>query len=265
MSKRKKRRFIIAGIIAVLLLLCFTGWKISLGRGTAIEIPVDKDTTCVYWGSFPEYKILDRIWCEEKLGDSGITIGEEGDFLCCVCSVIAAAGENYFITPDKVNALLCELYGYSKHGDIKKDVLKAIAENVTYHYFIDAALENSEESKDLNDPPVAFDIVKVKKGGDFRWIVLEGFSNDGKDYRCMDPRETTETCLADYGSRVYEWYTVGKLQDGVNIEKKESVLKRIGEIENRKRKRFIIVGEFVLLIVSWIIGRKIDHYMKQKG
>lgn len=236
MSKRKKRRFIIAGIIAVLLLLCFTGWKISHGRGTAIEIPVDKDTTCVYWGSFPEYKILDRIWCEEKLGDSGITIGEEGDFLCCVCSVIAAAGENYFI-----------------------------AENVTYHYFIDPALENSEESKDLNDPPVAFDIVKVKKGGDFRWIVLEGFSNDGKDYRCMDPRETTETCLADYGSRVYEWYTVGKLQDGVNIEKKESVLKRIGEIENRKRKRFIIVGEFVLLIVSWIIGRKIDHYMKQKG
>ena len=97
MSKRKKRRFIIAGIIAVLLLLCFTGWKISHGRGTAIEIPVDKDTTCVYWGSFPEYKILDRIWCEEKLGDSGITIGEEGDFLCCVCSVIAAAGENYFI------------------------------------------------------------------------------------------------------------------------------------------------------------------------
>lgn len=143
--------------------------------------------------------------------------------------------------------------------------MKAIAENVTYHYFIDPALENSEESKDLNDPPVAFDIVKVKKGGDFRWIVLEGFSNDGKDYRCMDPRETTETCLADYGSRVYEWYTVGKLQDGVNIEKKESVLKRIGEIENRKRKRFIIVGEFVLLIVSWIIGRKIDHYMKQKG
>lgn len=265
MTKGKKRRYIIPGIIIVLLLLCFTGWEISHSQGTAIEIPVDKDTTCVYWGSFPEYKIFDKIWSEEKLGDSGNTVKEKGDFLCCVCSVIAAAGEDYFITPDKFNVLLCELNGYSKCGDIKKDVLKAIAENVTYHYVIDPALENHEESKDLNDPPVAFDIVKVKKGSDYRWIVIEGFSDDGKDYRCMDPKEKTETCLSDYGSRVYEWYTIGRLQDGVNIDKKESVLERIEEIEKRKRKIFVIVGTILFLAVSWIIGRKVDQYKKQKG
>ena len=45
---------------------------------------------------------------------------------------MAAAEKNDDSTPDKVNALLCELEGYDKDGDMKKDVLKAIAENVKY-------------------------------------------------------------------------------------------------------------------------------------
>ena len=197
------------------------------------------------------------------MGDSGWTIGEKGDFLCCVCSVMAAAGKNGDSTPDKINAIMCEVEGYGKNGDIKKDVLEAIAENVKYHNSIDPALKDNRVVKSTDDPNSAFDIVKVKKGDDYRWVVIKGIY--GKDYWCMDPKEEKESYLSDYGSRVYEWYTIGSLQDGVNVNKKESVLERIGEIENRKRKKFIIVGLFVLLIVSWIIGRKIDHSIKQKG
>lgn len=267
MSKRKKRRFIITGIIVALLHLCFTGWKISQyivhSQGVDIEFPNSKYMITYSDYGFPRYKVFDKNWSEDRLGDSGWTIGEKGDFLCCVCSVMAAAGKNGDSTPDKINAIMCEVEGYGKNGDIKKDVLEAIAENVKYHNSIDPALKDNRVVKSTDDPNSAFDIVKVKKGDDYRWVVIKGIY--GKDYWCMDPKEEKESYLSDYGSRVYEWYTIGSLQDGVNVNKKESVLERIGEIENRKRKRFIIVGEFVLLIVSWIIGRKIDHYMKQKG
>ena len=51
--------------------------------------------------------------------------------------------------------------------------------------------------------------------------MIKGFSKDGNDYRCMDPREEEETVLSDYGSRVYDWYTVGKMREEVDLDKKE--------------------------------------------
>ena len=254
-------------IIAVLLLLCLVGWKISqyiiYDRGTEIEIPKKNYIVTYSDYGFPKYKVFDENWSGERLGDSGWTIGEKGDFLCCVCSVMAAVGKNDDSTPDKVNAILCEVGGYGTDGGIKGDVLEAIAENVTYHNFIDSALEDDQVVKSTDDPDTAFDIVKVKKGDEYRWIVIKGIY--GKDYWCMDPKEDKDSYLSDYGNRVYEWYTIGRLQDGVNIDKKESVLEKIEEIEKRKRKIFVIVGTILFLAVSWIIGRKVDQYKKQKG
>lgn len=196
--KKKKRMIRIAGLSAAFLLLCHAGWEISQyilhSRGTVVEYPgvEDESDSSVYSDyGFPPYKVSDETWSGEKLGDSGWTIGEKGDFLCCVCSVMEASGLNGDITPDKVNALLCELGGYDKDGEVKKGVLKAVAENVKYHNFINPGLGDDKVVRSTADPGTAYDIVRVKKGDDYRWVVIMGIY--GKDYWCMDPREKEDT------------------------------------------------------------------------
>lgn len=241
--KKKVRVKKIFGLSVACLFLCCVGWKISQyiihSQGVVIGFPEGQDETYSEYG-FPHYKVFDKNWSEKKLGNSDSTIGEKGDFLCCVCSVMVAAGKNGESTPDRVNALLCELDGYAKNGEIKKSVLKRMTENVKYHNFINASLEDNQVVKSTDDPNTAFDIVKVKKGNDYRWVVIKGIL--GNDYWCMDPKEEKDTSLSDYESRIYEWYTVGKLKDNVNLENTEIEEDSLQDII-RNKWRAVIQGD----------------------
>lgn len=243
--------------MAFLLLWCI-GWQIAQSihsRGTLVVVPDGEDTTYREWASFPSYKVFDEHWNEERLGESVWTIGGRGDFLCCVCSVMAAARGDESITPNKVNTLLNEMDGYDEDGNIKTGVLRKIAKNVRTHYFIDSELEDSGVSKDEFAYNLAYDIVKVKKEDEYRWIVIKGYSKDGKDYRCMDPREEKETVLSDYGSYVYDWYTVGKLREEVDLKKREIEKKPEGEIWFRgvTRGNWAIISLGILLFAIYEI------------
>ena len=166
MTKNKKRRFRIVSLLIAFLLLCCIGWQIAQSihsRVTLVGVPKGEDTSYREWASFPSYKVFDKLRSGEKLGDSGWTIGEKGDFLCCVCSAMAAAEDNEYITPNRVNDLLNEIEGYDEDGNIKRSVLSKVARNVRYHYFIDSELEDNGVSKDFDNHNVAYDIVRVKK------------------------------------------------------------------------------------------------------
>lgn len=247
MKKRKERMLKIFSLSVICLCLCYAGWEISQyiihSRGMIVEFPEGEDETYSEYG-FPDYKVFNKNWSEKKLGNCDFTIDEKGDFLCCVCSVMAAARKSGESTPDKVNALLCELNGYTENGEIKKSVLNKMAENVKYHNFINASLDDDHVVKSTDDPNTAFDIVKVKKGNDYRWIVIKGIF--GKDYWCMDPKEEEDTCLSDYECRIYEWYTVGELKNNVNLEKMEIEEDSLQEIV-QKQWRTVIQGDLALV------------------
>ena len=96
MSKRKK--FIIT-IGVLLLLIAFSLLiikKVKLYKvaqeGVLVEEPnytIEKGHK-IYsdWGDMNRYKVFKKQWSDLKMGDSGKTILEYGDFLCCICAVV---------------------------------------------------------------------------------------------------------------------------------------------------------------------------------
>lgn len=258
-----KKKVIIA--IGVLLLIFFSMLvikKVKLGRMTQDGVLVEEPNGTleeghqIYsdWGDGLRFKVFDERWCEKEIGESGKKIKEYGDFLCCICAVASTADYMYY-TPNRMNTILSELNGYDKNGDINNSILQEVVRNVKLHDTINSELSDEEITRNPMEEDVVYDIIKVKKDGEFRWVVMEGLSEDGKHYQCMDPQEKEITYLSDYGNRVYVWYTMGGLQKEIDIDNKESVLKQ-RELRTEERNRIIKrVGLFLLIVFLLVLGK----------
>lgn len=220
-------------MLAVLLIQVIVVWatikKIEVYRihheGVMMEEPDDHVHHGYIDWYFTQYKVFDKRWSSQELGESGKTIAEYGDFLCCVSIAMSAAEDGMGgYRPDIINKLLCSTDGYDKDGDIKKKTLRKYVQEITWYDDIDPHLKYERKYHTLadffsmNDYSV-LDVVKVKKGEDFRWVVVIDITEDGKDYICTDPQEEADTTyLSDYGNRVYDRYTMGGFSEDYRSE-----------------------------------------------
>lgn len=271
MSKKKIVLWVLIGLLLLVPVIWITGRRIQINKihqeGIVVEEPKFGNERSKGRSDF-HYKVSDADWKDQVLGDTGLMIAEEGDFLCCVSSVMSMADtttdQKADYTPDKLNNLLNEIDGYEESGAVKGSVLKEIARNVKIHDRIDNRLQGDNLERDPKDSDVVYDIVKVKKDGDDRWIVVTGLSKDKKHYQCIDPKEESVTNLSDYGNRVYEWYTLGGLNSDVDLAKEgKDILAKRKTMAERMKLVHRIGGIILLLILSCIIGGKAEKYRKR--
>lgn len=271
MTKKKIIIWILAGLCLLAGLIWIAGKRIQQNRmhrdGVAVEEPKFGNERAEGSHAFA-YEVSDPGWSGLKMGDTGKTIGEEGDFLCCVCSVMSLAdkttAKNKY-TPDKLNAVISGIDGYEEDGTFRSGVLKEIAENAKRQKVIVPGLTGQDLVRDPKDPDIVYDIVKVKKDGRYRWVAITGLSKDKKQYQCMDPKEETAVNLSDYDSRVYDWYTLGGLRGDVDLSKEGAdILAQRKTWQERMRILRRIVWVAVLILLSCIIGGKAERYRRQR-
>ncbi len=270
MSKKKIMIGILAGLCLLAGIIWIAGIKLQRSRmhrdGIAVEEPRFGNERAEGSSAFA-YQLSDPGWSGLKMGDTGETIGKNGSFLCCVCSVMSLAdkttAKNKY-TPDKLNAVIGGIDGYEEDGVFRSGVLKEIAENVTHHEVMDPSLTGQDLVRDPKDPDIVYDIVKVKKDGRFRWVAVTGLFKDKKQYQCMDPEEETAVSLSDYGSRIYDWYTLGGLRGDVDLSKEGAdILAQRKTWAERKRLIRRAVWVAVLILLSCIIGGKAERYRRR--
>ncbi len=271
MTKKKIIIWILAGLCLLAGLIWIAGKRIRQNQmhrdGVAVEEPKFGNERAEGSHAFA-YEVSDQGWSGLKMGDTGKTIGEEGDFLCCVCSVMSLAdkttAKNKY-TPDKLNAVISGIDGYEEDGTFRSGVLKEIAENAKRQKVIVPGLTGQDLVRDPKDPDIVYDIVKVKKDGRYRWVAITGLSKDKKQYQCMDPKEETAVSLSDYDSRVYDWYTLGGLRGDVDLSKEGAdILAQRKTWEERMRILRRIIWVAVLILLSCIIGGKAERYRRQR-
>ncbi|MCI8793062.1 MAG: hypothetical protein HFG38_09715 [Eubacterium sp.] len=271
MTKKKIIIWILAGLCLLAGLIWIAGKRIRQNQmhrdGVAVEEPKFGNERAEGSHAFA-YEVSDQGWSGLKMGDTGKTIGEEGDFLCCVCSVMSLAdkttAKNKY-TPDKLNAVISGIDGYEEDGTFRSGVLKEIAENAKRQKVIVPGLTGQDLVRDPKDPDIVYDIVKVKKDGRYRWVAITGLSKDKKQYQCMDPKEETAVSLSDYDSRVYDWYTLGGLRGDVDLSKEGAdILAQRKTWQERMRLLRRIIWVAVLILLSCIIGGKAERYRRQR-
>lgn len=271
MTKKKIIIVILAGLCLLAGIIWIAGKRIRQNQmhrdGVAVEEPKFGNERAEGSHAFA-YEVSDPGWSGLKMGDTGKTIGEEGDFLCCVCSVMSLAdkttAKNKY-TPDKLNAVISGIDGYEEDGTFRSGVLKEIAENAKRQKVIVPGLTGQDLVRDPKDPDIVYDIVKVKKDGRYRWVAITGLSKDKKQYQCMDPKEETAVSLSDYDSRVYDWYTLGGLRGDVDLSKEGAdILAQRKTWQERMRLLRRIIWVAVLILLSCIIGGKAERYRRQR-
>lgn len=270
MSKKKIVLLVLIGLLLLIPAIWIAVRRYQLNKihqdGVLIEEPKFGNERSGGRKDF-HYQVSDMDWKDQILGDTGKTIEQRGDLLCCVCSVLSMADKNEKkteYTPDKLNNILSEIDGYEEDGAVRGSVLKEIAENVKYHDRIDTRLQGEKLVRDQKSPDAVYDIVKVKKNGDDRWVVITGLSKDKKKYQCVDPKEESVTYLSDYGNRVYEWYTMGGFDSDVDMAKEgKDILAKRKTMEERMRLARRVGGVVLLIILSCIIGGKAERYRKR--
>ncbi len=164
MTKKKIIILILAGLCLLAGLIWIAGKRIRQNQmhrdGVAVEEPKFGNERAEGSHAFA-YEVSDQGWSGLKMGDTGKTIGEEGDFLCCVCSVMSLAdkttAKNKY-TPDKLNAVISGIDGYEEDGTFRSGVLKEIAENAKRQKVIVPGLTGQDLVRDPKDPDIVYDI-----------------------------------------------------------------------------------------------------------
>ena len=130
MSKKKIVLLVLIGLLLLIPVIWIAVRRNQLNKihqdGVLIEGPKFGNERSEGTKDF-HYKVSDKDWRDQILGDTGKTTVRRGDFLCCVCSVLSMTdkkGKKTEYTPDKLNHILSEIDGYEEDGAVRGGVLK---------------------------------------------------------------------------------------------------------------------------------------------
>lgn len=148
-------------------------------------------------GKVVAYRQNDKLWADDTLGDSRFTMRSSGCLVTCIASAVSMeTGKK--ITPGALNKIFSENQVYDSEGNIQWAAIDKIE---GYHTEV---FEEVSEAEIIECLAVGcYPIVRVRMHGfgSFHYVLIVG--NEGGEYICMDPLESSLTKLTDYLNRVY--------------------------------------------------------------
>ena len=179
----------LSGIIIIV-----AGFLFLRFRGSVV---VKSSLTKLSVGEAILYRQDDRVWADDKLGDSRFTMKSSGCLVTCIASAVSME-TGAELTPGVLNELFSQNQVYDSEGNIQWAALEAIE---GYSVDVFKEVSGSEIAKCLAAGHYPIVRVRVHGLGNFHYVLVVGVE-DG-DYLCMDPLESGLTKLSRYLNRVY--------------------------------------------------------------
>ena len=175
-------------LLAVFWILCLgagRGWKYYRDRGDQACFLVPRAENPP--GDVAVYLQKDEAWADDRLGDSGYTMGGSGCLTSCIASALStqarSSGIGQEIDPGELNRLFGEKDVYNDSGDIVWDNIREALPKA--QVMVAPKVDGDEVDNLLAEGK--YPVVKVKIGGSGagHWVLIVGTWD--MEYLCMDP------------------------------------------------------------------------------